>query len=573
VRASRSNSSSLKLTNVRIILSILLACWPALAANRFVLASASGSANGTDWTNAYTSLGSALSAVVRGDTIYVGTGAYTCAPCTFSKADSGTTLITVKGAIAADHGTDIGWSSAFGVDVTPATFTTTANNAFLQIWSFQSDYWTIDSQVRSSLETGYGFVVNNAWPHAVGSPILLSTAGTPTTAITLRNVDIEGAGLDINNGETTSIVSTSCTGGTTANAVVNTNGVSWHLPYVGKFITVSGVTGGSGYNVTAVAISGVTDTTHFSYPATCSGSGTGGTVVGPFTQQEQTIRDISGASMVIDHCYIHNSSSDPIEIVSSASTSLTVQYSEINGVSSNGTLHAEGLAAQQANGLVFAYNVMRDFEGTAGLDVLCSTGCPLTSDNWQVYGNVFLISNGNPTGRLQAGDGIVFCQQTCTNFQIYNNSVINLTEGGNSAYWLFSSNAGSTCTGITILNNLTYSSTNGNSSVATGCTSYSRDYNSYLNSPAPASPSAHEVSDQMASNPFAAWTTGNFVLTGEQLDWTGGFSLSSPYNLDPNGNLRGADGTWERGACEFNFITAGSVFSSTAVRNGASPVH
>jgi hypothetical protein len=31
-----------------------------------------------------------------------------------------------------------------------------------------------------------------------------------------------------------------------------------------------------------------------------------------------------------------------------------------------------------------------------------------------------------------------------------------------------------------------------------------------------------------------------------------GASLSSPYNTDFAGNTRGADGTWERGAYEFN---------------------
>jgi hypothetical protein len=478
----------------------------------------------------------------------MGTGSYTCAPCNFATTDSGTTLIAIKGAIASDHGTSTGWSSSFGVDVTPATFTTTANNAYAAIWSFTSDYWTVNSQVRTGLESGYGFVVNNAWPHAVAIPIAVSWVGTPTTNITLQYVDVEGAGLDINNGETTTVTSVSCTGGTTANATVTTNSVSWHVPYIGKYITVSGVTGGSGYNVTAVAISGVTDQTHFSYPASCSGSGTGGTVTGPFTQGEEDVRDIGGSSTLFEHSYVHNSSEDAFLIVSSASTSITVQYSEINGNSSNSTLHGEGFSTQQANGLVFAYNVLKNYEGTSAIDVLCASGCPLTSNNWQVYGNVFVYSNGNPNNRNGVGDGIVFCQQTCTNFQIYNNSIVNLQATyGNTNANLFgwqSLGNGSSCSGITIENNLLYQSATANPIPGTSsCTSFTEDYNTFSSTVAPSSLSPNDVRG-ISTNFFTDWVNNDFHLSSDTTLW---LPLGTPFNLDPDGITH----TSSRGAYQF----------------------
>ena len=80
-----------------------------LAANRYVRQGATGANNGTDWTNAYTSLPATLT---RGDTYYIADGTYSS--YTFDDAISGTTYISIKKAIAADHGIDTGWNSTDG---------------------------------------------------------------------------------------------------------------------------------------------------------------------------------------------------------------------------------------------------------------------------------------------------------------------------------------------------------------------------------------------------------------------------------------------------------------------------
>ena len=133
---------------------VLLSCGPSLAANHYLLSSASGSGNGSDWTNAFTDCGTGAgqmnpTTMVRGDTYFVGTGSY--ATCVFHTAESSTSVITVKGALAADHGTATGWSNAFGVDVTPATWI-----SGVQIWN---GYYVIDGNTGTVAGgTGsYGF--------------------------------------------------------------------------------------------------------------------------------------------------------------------------------------------------------------------------------------------------------------------------------------------------------------------------------------------------------------------------------------------------------------------------------
>jgi predicted small secreted protein len=79
------------------------------ATTRYVRAGSGGSANGLDWTNAYTSLPASLT---RGYTYYVADGSYS--GYTFDDAASGTTVITIKKATVASHGTSTGWSDGYG---------------------------------------------------------------------------------------------------------------------------------------------------------------------------------------------------------------------------------------------------------------------------------------------------------------------------------------------------------------------------------------------------------------------------------------------------------------------------
>jgi hypothetical protein len=88
---------------------ILLVCSPVFAANKYVRQYASGTGNGSDWTNAYQNLPGTLT---RGDTYYVADGSY--GAYVFNTPNSYATYITIKKATIIDHGTSTGWSDSYG---------------------------------------------------------------------------------------------------------------------------------------------------------------------------------------------------------------------------------------------------------------------------------------------------------------------------------------------------------------------------------------------------------------------------------------------------------------------------
>jgi hypothetical protein len=128
-----------------LVFFLLLIPLQLLAASKYVREAASGAGTGADWTDAYTVLPASLT---RGDTYYIADGAY--AAYTFDDAISGTTLITIKKATVADHGTSTGWSDTYGDGQA--------------IWGhalqFYTDYYLFDGASGSGAATNtYGFHV------------------------------------------------------------------------------------------------------------------------------------------------------------------------------------------------------------------------------------------------------------------------------------------------------------------------------------------------------------------------------------------------------------------------------
>jgi chitodextrinase len=148
---------------------------------------ATGSANGNDWTNAYVALPSALT---RGTTYYVADGTYS--GYTFDDAASGTQVITIKKATAADHGTETGWSAGYG-----------DGQAVFGGCSFLTDYYVIDGQARDATwwlgsVSGYGIRFQGN-----GGKVLRldNTSGSGGDNLTLRYCDLVGAGRDTGHGD------------------------------------------------------------------------------------------------------------------------------------------------------------------------------------------------------------------------------------------------------------------------------------------------------------------------------------------------------------------------------------
>jgi hypothetical protein len=193
MRWAATSRSALKVV-IWLVCAFVVAT-PAAAATRYVRAGASGAANGSDWTNAYPSLPATLT---RGDTYYVAGGTYS--GYRFSTPASGTTLITIKRATIADHGTTTGWSDSFGQ----------GQAFFAGSWDFSSSYWLIDGQVGGgpgSWTTGFGFKVKETADTVI-------SIGSNASNITIRHVEAEGNGGDGDGGTGANDIFNNYTAGT-----------------------------------------------------------------------------------------------------------------------------------------------------------------------------------------------------------------------------------------------------------------------------------------------------------------------------------------------------------------------
>lgn len=150
-----------------ILILFLLFAIPCFGANHYIRQGATGSADGSDWTNAWTDLPSTLT---RGDTYYFADGNY--ANWDLDDAVDGTTYIYLKKATISAHGTDTGWSNEYGDGVA----------YFNELCEFATAYWDVDGV------TDYGFAIS-AITTAYGA-IVAYSPGTNVHHIRIRHFEI-----------------------------------------------------------------------------------------------------------------------------------------------------------------------------------------------------------------------------------------------------------------------------------------------------------------------------------------------------------------------------------------------
>jgi hypothetical protein len=148
---------------------------------------------------------------------------------------------------------------------------------------------------------------------------------------------------------------------------------------------------------------------------------------------------------------------------------------------------------------------------------------------WYFYGNIFNGGNGGPYNRVVSSEG-----GANGPVYFYNNTVINL--------W-------ATITGDTGSSYVAGSVSANNIFWDADCDGWitSRSYNLGNGT------CSGTGSISAASNPFVNFTGGNYHINatvGAKYPKDKGTNLGSPYNLDMDGNARGADGTWDIGAYE-----------------------
>ncbi len=424
-----------------------------------VRAGATGSNNGSDWNNAFPTLPNTL---VRGATYYVATGTY--GSYTFNTPVSGTTLITIKKATVADHGSNVGWQDSYGT-----------GTAQWSRWGFTTKHYLLDGQTRNSdWRGGYGFKVKGI----ADRPVDFFASGNQYAAgnITIRYLEVEGLGID--------------------------NPVYDRLVY-----------------------------------------------------------GIFANNITMQYCYLHDCGTVPV--VTGSSDSWLVEYTLFARNSANASHHAEGWAGSKDNNITIRYNIFEDIEGTGQIVALGRGGNAVEyNDNWEIYGNTFFYTPGNPYNREGSADGAIACinNQVARNWKIYNNSFINMTLGlsariaiggdgavGHSAeirnnFWWNCKNVGPT------LNNGTY------------VTSHNRfDAAASFGSNA-------EVNASANTSVFVNYNNKDFRLANPTAN---GSPLAAPYNQDRDGRTRGSDGVWDRGAFEYG---SGSADTTPPVISGVAAI-
>lgn len=224
--------------------------------------------------------------------------------------------------------------------------------------------------------------------------------------------------------------------------------------------------------------------------------------------------------------------------------------------SADSGLHGVPVDVFSGNGMIFRYNQVNQ----CAYICIESNGSGFANlQNVQVYGNVFV--------NAASTDGIVSSAGSTeiSSASIYNNTIINSSEP--ILRQQDDSSVTPPASGNVVANNLFYDS---NEAVATNgggfiSMSYDGCFGSIITYGGNPGCQTGETGIQIASgvNPFvnvvegSPLAAGNYNLTGNTAP---GLPLGSPYNIDPNGNTRGADGIWDMGA--FQFVSSTPTASS-----------
>jgi hypothetical protein len=151
----------------------------ASAADHYVRQGATGNGSGSDWTNACSGFSGscAIGSLVRGDVYYVAEGNY--GTVTLDRAASGSSVITIKKATSANHGTNTGWSDTFG----------DGQAVFANIYAI-TDYWVIDGQTRNESD----WANTSAYGIRVTGEVHANTIsyGRGSNNMTFRYMDVGG---------------------------------------------------------------------------------------------------------------------------------------------------------------------------------------------------------------------------------------------------------------------------------------------------------------------------------------------------------------------------------------------
>jgi len=477
----------------------------------YVRAGATGTGTGADWTNAYTDLPATL---VRGCTYYMAGGTY--ASRTFSTAASGTTLITIQAATLASHGTSTGWSNSYATDVSGSGSNQAIFNGPI---AFTTGYWNVTG---NGTYTGIGCGSTDPTGYGAGG------AGC--------NLEIKGAqgANDFSYCAAMQNNLSACT----------TNISASYIEILGY-----GYSSNCGSNTTEYGFYGDSN----------GGSTSNG----------------GGSNFSLTNSYLYQICGAPV--FSERANTITFDHNYVIGSASSSANHAEGWADMETSNVTISNNAWVGMEGSGFIVELdrggCANGSCPGANNWYIYGNLFWYDNGNHLScqsggcNTGIGDGVIAAINglITKNWYIYQNTFVNILgyQAGLCEDCTGEGNVNSTWT---VENNFWWDNNSSglDVSAAPGCSTctMTEDYNTvlgYYSGNLGGFTGAHDIKVQTTpASPFTGWSSSpaNFEYAAEGADWDGGVTLGSPYNVDPLGVSRGADGQWNRGVFQLGSSSA-----------------
>lgn len=204
-------------------------------------------------------------------------------------------------------------------------------------------------------------------------------------------------------------------------------------------------------------------------------------------------------------------------------------FGEIQGF---GSVHGETASIWgNPSDWTIRYSLVTGIDSTGG--IMWDNHVSPSGSLW-VYGNVF-YDIGEAWG--EHGNGVIGGwtggnDEEAHNIKVYNNTFITVSDG--TAALGSNPNIRS---GLEARNNLFYAVDNVDGSI------WTMTHNHYISSEVVGTNTSTSSGD-----PFEDFVNFDFQLTAGT---TAGTTLVSPFDVDMLGNVRGADGTWDRGALEF----------------------
>ncbi len=246
------------------------------------------------------------------------------------------------------------------------------------------------------------------------------------------------------------------------------------------------------------------------------------------------IYSLAGHHYTFSYCYMHDVGRMPIRIDNTSDC--IFEYCYVARNENNPVEHSEAIFAEGSDRYIVRYCIFEDIEGT---------GCIMFSgDSWEIYGNVIFFSPGYTGDKF--GNGAIATwthpQHFSTNVKIYNNVFANLGNALNGGLGLKPGNN-------VAYNNLWYKCDRPR------LNGVSHDYNSLFSCLENNAVSGEAHAQIATGNPFVDIVNKNFRPV---IGTAPGLKLNQPYDKDADGKIRGVDGTWDRGAFEFNGSSGGN---------------